>query len=149
MDESSLWPIILKVVVVFLLVLANGYFVAAEFAVVSVRRSRIAGLVAEGNKPARVVMRLMDNLTAFISTVQVGITVASLLLGAVGEETFAQILEPAFERLPYPISVVATHGVASTVAIIIVTYLHLLLGEYVPKKSLALTSIINGFGANG
>jgi CBS domain containing-hemolysin-like protein len=133
MDESSLWPIILKVVVVFLLVLANGYFVAAEFAVVSVRRSRIVGLVAEGNKRARVVMRLMDNLTAFISTVQVGITVASLLLGAVGEETFAQILEPAFARLPYPISIVATHGVASTIAIIIVTYLHLLMGEYVPK----------------
>ncbi|MGA9770967.1 MAG: hemolysin family protein [Blastocatellia bacterium] len=133
MDESSLWPIILKVVVVFLLVLANGYFVAAEFAIVSVRRSRIAGLVGEGNKRARGVMRLMENMTAFISAVQVGITVASLLLGAVGEETFAQIIEPLFARLPAPISLVATHGLASTIAIIIVTYLHLLIGEYVPK----------------
>lgn len=133
MDGSSLWPIILKVVVVFLLVLANGYFVAAEFAIVSVRHSRIAGLVGEGNKRARVVMRLMENLTAFISAVQVGVTVASLLLGAVGEETFAHILEPLFGRLPAPLSLIATHGIASTVAIIIVTYLHLLLGEYVPK----------------
>lgn len=133
MGESSLWSVLLKLGAVFFLVAANAYFVAAEFAIVSVRRSRIASLVTDGNKRARVVMRLMENVTEFISAVQVGITVASLVLGALGESTFAQILEPAFEKVPAPFSAIATHGLASTIAIIIVTYLHLLLGEYVPK----------------
>ena len=131
--ESSLSSVLVKLALVFLLVLANGYFVAAEFAMVSVRRSRIVALVADGDKRARVVMRLLDNLNAFISTVQVGITVASLVLGALGETTFAAILEPLFARLPAPLSIIATHGLASTLAIVIVTYLHLLVGEYVPK----------------
>ncbi|HXG90911.1 MAG TPA: hemolysin family protein [Blastocatellia bacterium] len=133
MDESSLLTVLLKLAIVFLLVLANGYFVAAEFAMVSVRRSRIASLVAEGNKRARVVMQLLEDVTAFISSVQVGVTVASLVLGALGENTIAGLLEPAFERLPAPIATIATHGVASTLAIVIVTYLHLVLGEFVPK----------------
>jgi magnesium and cobalt exporter, CNNM family len=133
MGEPSLWSIVMKLAVVLLLALTNGYFVAAEFAIVSVRRSRLASLVAEGNKQARVAMRLMENLTEFISAVQVGVTVASLVLGALGESAFAEILDPLFERAPAPFSAIATHGVASTIAIIIVTYLHLLLGEYVPK----------------
>jgi CBS domain containing-hemolysin-like protein len=131
--ESSLSSVLVKLALVFLLVLANGYFVAAEFAMVSVRHSRIAALVADGDKRARVVLRFLDDLNAFISTVQVAITVASLVLGALGETTFAAILEPLFARLPAPVSTVATHGLASTLAIIIVTYLHLLIGEYVPK----------------
>jgi CBS domain containing-hemolysin-like protein len=133
MEGESLLSITIKLVIVLLLVLVNGYFVAAEFAIVSVRRSRIAGLVAEGNKRARIVMQLLDNLTGFISACQVGITVASLVLGALGENTIAHLLEPAFSRLPAPLSAIAGHGLASAIAIVIVTYLHLLLGEFVPK----------------
>ena len=131
--ESSLSSVLVRLLLVLLLVLANGYFVAAEFAIVSVRRSRIVSLVAEGNRRARGVLRVLDNLSGYISAVQVGVTVASLVLGALGETTFAEILEPAFAHLSVPMSTVAIHGLASTIAIIIVTYLHLLLGEYVPK----------------
>jgi CBS domain containing-hemolysin-like protein len=133
MEGESLLSVFIKLFIVILLVVANGYFVAAEFSLVSVRRSRIAGLVAEGNKRARIVMRLMDNLTAFISACQVGITVASLVLGALGENTIAHLLEPVFAHLPGPLSAIAGHGLASAIAIVIVTYLHLLLGEFVPK----------------
>ena len=131
--EESLLTVLIKLAVVFLLVFANGYFVAAEFAMVSIRRSRIAALVAEGDKRARIVMRLLEDITSFISACQVGITVASLVLGALGENTIAHLLEPDFARLPGPLSTVAAHGLASAVAIAIVTYLHLLLGEFVPK----------------
>src|SRR5215216_1416654 len=118
MEGESLLSVFIKLFVVILLVLANGYFVAAEFALVSVRRSRIAGLVAEGNKRARIVMRLMDNLTAFISACQVGITVASLVLGALGENTIAHLLEPVFANMPGPLSAIAGHGLASAIAIV-------------------------------
>ncbi len=135
MEESSLSAILLKIGVVILLVLSNGYFVAAEFAMVSVRRSRIAALVSEGNKRAQAVMRVLDDITAFISAVQFGITVASLALGWLGEATFAHLLEPLFERImPGPVSVlIAAHSIATASALAVVTYLHLLFGEFIPK----------------
>src|SRR5215210_6237540 len=110
--EESLLTVLIKLAAVFLLVVANGYFVAAEFAMVAIRRSRIAALVAEGDKRARIVMRLLEDITSFISACQVGITVASLVLGALGENTIAHLLEPAFARLPSPISTIAAHGLA-------------------------------------
>jgi len=133
MDGSSVTSVLIKLGIVVLLVLTNGYFVAAEFAMVSVRRSRIAGLVADGNKRAITVMRHLEDMTGFISACQVGVTVASLVLGALGESTIAHLLEPMFEHLPGSLSTFAIHSIASTIAIIIVTYLHLLLGEFVPK----------------
>jgi len=132
MDES-VTAVLIKLGIVFLLVLTNGYFVAAEFAMVSVRRSRIAALVTDGNKHAQIVMRHLDDMTGFISACQVGVTVASLVLGALGESTIAHLLEPVFAHLPGSLSAFAVHSIASTIAIIIVTYLHLLLGEFVPK----------------
>ena len=118
-----------------LVVLANGYFVAAEFAIVSVRRSRIEPLVEEGNKRAKVVLRFLDDIASFISTCQVGVTVASLVLGWLGEETFAHLLTPVLEKIiPATVPVVlAAHSLATAIALLVVTYLHLLLGEYVPK----------------
>jgi magnesium and cobalt exporter, CNNM family len=135
MEGSSVVSILLRVAIVLLLVLANGYFVAAEFAIVSVRRSRLAALAAEGNKRAQTVIRLMEDITAFISACQFGITVASLLLGWLGEETFAHLLTPPLERIiPNQIaSFVAAHTLATALALAVVTYLHLLLGEFVPK----------------
>src|SRR5262245_3065864 len=134
MDDS--WStILIKLAIVLLVVLANGYFVAAEFAMVSIRRSRIVGLIEEGNKRARIVERFLNDITAFISTCQVGVTIASLVLRWLGESTFAHMLTPPLERLiNHRLStVVAAHSVATTLALVIVTYFHLLLGEYVPK----------------
>lgn len=134
MDDS--WStILIKLATVFFVVLANGYFVAAEFAMVSIRRTRLVGLLEEGNKRARIVERFLNNITAFISTCQVGVTIASLVLGWLGEETFAHLFTPPLEQLVSNrlATFVAAHSIATALALIIVTYFHLLLGEYVPK----------------
>jgi len=133
MEESSLWSIILKLVAVMLLVVANGYFVATEYALVSVRRSRIASLVSQGNKRARTVMRVLENLTSYISATQLGVTLASLALGWVGEDTMAHLLEPVFDRAIGSWSAVAAHTTAIALAYVSITYLHVVLGELVPK----------------
>ena len=126
--------IILKLAVVILLVLANAFFVASEFALVTVRRSRVAGLVAEGNRRARTVLRIIENLTAYISAFQLGVTLASLALGWVGEDTVAHVLQPLIERaLPGAASTVAAHSIAIILAFASITYLHIVLGELVPK----------------
>jgi CBS domain containing-hemolysin-like protein len=134
MDGSWLLTIVLKLAVVVLLVLANAFFVASEFALVTVRRSRVNSLVAAGNKPARTVLLIIDNLTAYISAFQLGVTLASLALGWVGEDTVAHILQPLLERsLPGAASTVAAHSIAIVVAFALITYLHIVLGELVPK----------------
>lgn len=125
--------IALKLAVVLSLVLANGFFVASEFALVTVRRSRIAALVADGNKRARTVMRIIENLTAYISAFQLGITLASLALGWVGEDTVARLLQPLLESTLGPASAAAAHSIAIVAAFASITYLHIVLGELVPK----------------
>src|SRR5215468_9428522 len=85
------------VLLVLFLVLANGFFVAAEFALVGVRRSRIETLAAGGNLHARRLLTLLDHLNAYISATQLGITMASLALGWVGEPVFAHLLEVPLE----------------------------------------------------
>lgn len=131
--ESSLTSVLVKLALVFLLVLANGFFVAAEYALVSVRRSRIASLVTQGSKRAQTVMRVLENLTSYISATQLGVTLASLALGWVGEETMAEILSPLFQRLLGSFSVVAAHTTSIVFAYISITYMHVVLGELVPK----------------
>lgn len=126
--------IALKLAVVVLLVLANAFFVASEFALVTVRRSRVASLIASGNKHARIVLRIIENLSAYISAFQLGVTLASLALGWVGEDTVAHILQPLLERsLPGAASAVAAHSIAIVVAFAVITYLHIVIGELVPK----------------
>ncbi|HTG14809.1 MAG TPA: hemolysin family protein [Blastocatellia bacterium] len=134
MEGSSLSHILIKLAVVLLLALANGFFVASEFALVSVRRSRIAALVADGNKRARTVMRVIEHLDAFISATQLGITLASLALGWIGEQTLAELFTPVFHAiLPGTASEIAAHSVAVAVAFAAITYLHIVLGELAPK----------------
>ena len=126
--------ILLKLLVVVLLVLANGFFVAVEFAMVSVRRSKIELLAATGNKPALSLLRALDRLDEMISATQFGITIASLALGWLGEETIAHLAEPMLIKiLPENIATIAAHGTASLIALSVVTYFHLVIGEYVPK----------------
>jgi CBS domain containing-hemolysin-like protein len=128
-----LW-VLTKILIVFLLVLANAFFVAVEFALVSVRRARIETLVAAGNNSAKAVLRALDHLDAMLSASQFGITVASLALGAVGESTLAHLFEPVLIKfLPGGASTLIAHSIAIAVALAIITYLHLVLGEYAPK----------------
>src|SRR5712691_1212907 len=85
--------------VVLLLVAANGFFVATEFALVSSRATRIDQLAAAGNRAARIVQRAKANPTRFISGTQLGVTVASLLLGWIGEDTFARLIQPLLDEV--------------------------------------------------
>jgi putative hemolysin len=115
-------------VVVLLIVLANAFFVAAEYALVTARRSRLHELAAGGNRRAKMALSIMDSPIRFIGTVQLGITTFSILLGAVGEPIVEHWIDEPF---------LAT-SVAFVIAFTIVTYLHVTLGELVPK-AIALT----------
>lgn len=124
--------VLLRMLAVVLLVAANAFFVAAEFALVSVRDTRIQQLVAARRIGARTVQRLHQRLDELLSAIQLGVTLTSLALGWVGEQTIAQVIEPAFVRLPH--SALYTHTVAAAIAFLIITYLHVTLGELVPKS---------------
>ncbi|MET9111963.1 hemolysin family protein [Streptomyces zhihengii] len=115
-----------------LLVLANGFFVGAEFALVSVRRSQIEPLAAAGSGRARQVMHGLENLPQMMAAAQFGITVCSLTLGAVAEPTVARLLEPVFHWARVPDGLV--HPLGYVVALAIVVCLHLVIGEMLPKN---------------
>jgi CBS domain containing-hemolysin-like protein len=119
----------LKILVVIVLVAINGFFVAAEFAFVGVRRSRIETLAASGDRAARRLITLLNNLNAYLSASQLGITLASLALGWVGEPTVARLLETPFSGMPDA----WRHGLAFVIAFSIITSLHIVLGEQAPK----------------
>src|SRR5215212_5875409 len=127
--SSSIGLIILKLVSVLLLVAANGFFVAAEFALVGVRASRIETLVNSGSRSARRLMELLQNLNAYLSACQLGITLASLALGWVGEPAIARLLEAPLSGF----SEAWRHGIAFAIAFSIITSLHIVLGEQAPK----------------
>ena len=120
----------LYIALVIFLVLANGFFVASEFALVGVRRSRIETLAAAGNRRARRTLLLLDNLNAYISATQLGITMASLALGWIGEPVVAHMLE---EPLRGRVSETVLHTISFTVAFTIITFMHIVLGELAPK----------------
>lgn len=120
------------VVVSVLLLAGNAFFVGAEFALISARRSRIEPLVAEGRMGARTTLKAMERVTLMMAGAQLGITVCSLGLGALGEPAVAHLIEPGFERLGLPEQLV--HPVAFAIALSLVVYLHMVLGEMVPKN---------------
>jgi CBS domain containing-hemolysin-like protein len=134
MDGSSILTVLVKLAAVLLLVLANAFFVASEFSLVSVRRSRVGTLVAEGNRRARTLLRVIDHLDAYISATQLGITLASLALGWIGEPTLAAMFTPVFQFvLPGAASEIAAHSVAVAIAFAMMAFLHIVLGELAPK----------------
>lgn len=127
---SAGWAMIaLKLLVVLVLVLINGFFVAAEFALVGVRRSRIETMAASGSAAAKRLLSLLNNLNAYLSASQLGITLASLALGWVGEPTVASLLESPLAGL----SDAWRHGIAFVIAFSIITSLHIVIGEQAPK----------------
>jgi CBS domain containing-hemolysin-like protein len=125
-------PLFVDLVLIFSLVLLNGFFVAAEFAMVKVRGSRIDTLVQEGHKRAKVASHLMDHLDAYLSACRLGITLASLGLGWIGAPAIARMLEPLFtlmnmsDKLGYPLSFV--------IGFLFISVLHIVLGELAPKS---------------
>lgn len=121
---------ILNLVIVFLLVLANGFFVASEFSLVGVRRSRIVTLANAGNKQAKILLDLVNNLNAYISATQLGITLASLALGWIGEPAVAHLLEIPLKGR---ISDTLLHTLAFAIAFSLITFLHIVIGELAPK----------------
>ena len=116
---------------VFLL-LGNAFFVAAEFALVSARRSQIEPMAEAGNRFARTTLRAMENMSEVIAVNQLGITVCSLVLGAVAEPTVAHLIEPVVHALQVPESFL--HPVAFVIGLAIVVYLHVVMGEMIPKN---------------
>jgi len=127
--------VLLRIILVVLLVAANAFFVAAEFAMVSVRDTRIQQLIEQHRIGARTVRRIQQRLDEFLPAVQFGVTLCSLGLGWVGEGTIAAMIQPSLSRIPH--AAIYAHGIAATLAFIIITYLLVILGELVPK-SLAL-----------
>jgi putative hemolysin len=125
---------------VVLLVLANGFFVATEFSLVAVRRTRIQQLASEGNPRAAAVLGRLDHLDAYIAATQLGITIASLALGWIGEPALAHLVEPAVKSLPGVSGESGddlAHVVGFALAFALITVLHIVFGELAPK-SLAL-----------
>jgi putative hemolysin len=121
-------------VAVLVLVLLNGFFVATEFALVAVRRTRIEQLVAEGNRAAGTVQRAVDHLNNYIAGTQFGITLASLALGWVGEPALAHLLDPLLSTfLPPEGAFITAHGISILIAFSLITCLHMVLGEFAPK----------------
>ncbi|MBI5123696.1 HlyC/CorC family transporter [Candidatus Roizmanbacteria bacterium] len=126
--------ILIQLGLIIFLVFLNGFFVASEFALVAVRKTRITELAKKGNTSAKFVQKALNNLDTFISATQLGITLASLALGWIGEPAIAHFLEPLFHTyLPQDAAVITSHGMAFTIAFSIITFLHIVLGELAPK----------------
>ena len=119
---------------VLFFVLLNGFFSAAEFAFVAIRRSRVEQLVAERRPGALAVKQAVDRLDAYVAACQLGITMASLALGWIGEPLVASLIEPLFAAiLPADWAFISAHTVAIIIAFAFITVLHITLGEFAPK----------------
>ncbi|QMV43851.1 hemolysin family protein [Cohnella cholangitidis] len=130
--DGDPFPLSVDLVLIFALVFLNGFFVAAEFAMVKARGSRIDSLVQEGHKKAKVASHLMDHLDAYLSACQLGITLTSLGLGWIGEPAIARMLEPMFEAMN--LSEKLVHPLSFVIGFSFITVLHIVLGELAPKS---------------
>ena len=130
-------PIALSLLLVLFFLLMNAFFVAAEFSLVRVRKSQVEILVEEGRKGAKYAKLVADNVNAYLSACQLGITLASLALGWLGEPAVSKLFEPLFTALNVPEA--AMHGISVAIGFIIITALHIVVGELIPK-SLAIFS---------
>lgn len=132
MDETG--NTIFNLFVIAFLLFSNGFFVASEFAMVKVRKTRIEQLVNEGNFSAKIALEALKDLDKFIAAVQLGVTISSIGLGWVGEGTLAHIIEPLFSFLPGISQNIATHTMSVSIAFALITFFHVVLGELIPKS---------------
>lgn len=126
--------ILINLCIILFLLFANGFFVASEFALVSVRQTRINQLANEGNRTAEIAVKALKELDRYIAATQLGITIASIGLGWVGEATLAKIIHPLFDFLPYVSSTIASHTIAVALAFVLITFMHVVIGELMPKS---------------
>lgn len=138
-DYTYTWPL-LGLVFVPALVALNGFFVAAEFSLVAIRRTKVEELVRKNIRGARAVEEATTNLDRSIAATQLGITLASIALGWIGERALAGLFEPLFAWLPGVWSGVTAHGTAVALAFTLITFMHVVFGELVPK-TVALQSV--------
>lgn len=131
MDSTTL-VIVLKIVAVIALVLLNGFFVASEFAIVKIRDTQLHPLVQKGHQRARIASDVLAHLDRYLSAAQLGITLASLGLGWIGEPVFAALLKPAMNKLQIE-SEGLRHGISFAVGFTVITFLHITAGEQAPK----------------
>ena len=124
--------IVLKILSILILVFLNGFFVAAEFALVKIRGSQLDTLVEEGHRTATLAKHITTRLEAYLSACQLGITLASLGLGWIGEPFLAQMVEPVFSKIGVQ-SAAIVHSVSFALAFSAITFLHIVLGEQAPK----------------
>jgi len=136
--ELTAGSLLLRALGVVLLLAANAFFVASEFALVASRRTRIDAMVRKGDRKAKTVQTALQDLYFQLSAVQLGITLASILLGYVAEDTTAVLFREWFEAVPWPVEFVSRAALASVIAVSVISFLHVVVGEVAPKN-LALT----------
>jgi len=132
--EAGIGSDLVRIVIVILLVLANGFFVTAEFALVSVRKTRIAELVAQGNSSARWVHKAIHDPDRFIAATQLGITLASLGLGWIGEPALGHLIHPVVSLFPAAVEKGISQSLSAGLAFAMITFLHVVVGELAPKS---------------
>src|SRR5215469_11797467 len=125
---------LLRLIGVFLLVALNGFFAAVEFSLVAVRLSRVQQLVARGNVQAKIVEQLLGDLRRVVSGVQVGVTLTSLAIGALGELTLARLFQSVMPAQGTARTLLVVHAVALTISFLFLSAIHVVLGELVPKS---------------
>jgi CBS domain containing-hemolysin-like protein len=131
MSESGLETVISNWVIVFILLLVNGFFVAAEFAIVRARRSKIEQLTKDGNVDAKLALKALEDMNFFIAAVQVGVTIASIGIGWFGSPTIEMMLSPVLAKFPNAHAYLAP--ITAIIAFLGITFLHVVIGEQVPK----------------
>jgi magnesium and cobalt exporter, CNNM family len=134
MTVEDFW---LQALLIFALILANGFFAASEIAMIATRKSRIDALLEKGVKSAAAVARLKNDPDRFLATVQIGVTIVSSLASAIGGAAAISYLKPSIAALPFPLAAPWAEAIALVVVVLPISYLSLVLGELVPK-SLAL-----------
>ena len=129
----NLTDIIVNIFIIAFLLFVNGFFVAAEFALVKVRKTRLEQLCNEGSFAAKRALKLVNNTNKMLAAAQLGVTIASIALGWVAEATIVQLILPIIKYLPFLSATLTAHIIAVPISFILVTYFHVLLGEQLPK----------------
>jgi CBS domain containing-hemolysin-like protein len=122
-----------EILLILFLVLLNGFFVAAEFAIVKVRSSQVELMAREGSSSAKIAEHILAHLNTYLSATQLGITLASLALGFFGEETVTAMIMPLFNHFDFQIAEKTTHQISLGISFLVVTFLHIVFGEIAPK----------------
>jgi putative hemolysin len=131
-----MWP---DIVLIIIFIIINGFFAAAEIAVVATRRIRIRQLVEEGDKNALILQQFKENPDRFLATIQIGITLAGVIAAAIGGATAVKVIKPVIQEIPIQLIAASAEGISIAVITLIITYFLLIFGELIPK-SIALAN---------